>query len=121
MRSAEASGGGLGIGLAVALVVGVSEGIGPGVPVAEVVGVTLPDGVGDGATSGVGAAVLFCGSGSGRTAKSARLSSVSWPDPAAPPGRRSTLAPAGDADAAVPSSHALAVPQPTASTAVTAP
>ena len=65
---------------------------------------------------------MFCGSGTDRTTKSAALSSVSFVEPAEPPGSRSMLDPDGGADAGWPSSHALAAsPQPTASTAVVAP
>ena len=74
------------------------------------------------AGSGVGGEPRFCGSGARRSTKSTTLSPVSRPEPRAPPGSRSMLAPAAGATAGVPSIHALAaVPQPTASIAVVAP
>jgi hypothetical protein len=99
-----------GVGLALALVVTSAVGVGP----------MLAVGVGVGSTTGGEPA--FCGSGVARSTKSTLLSLVSWPDPAAPPGSRSTECPAAIAATGVPSSQPLvAFPQPTASMAVAAP
>ena len=100
---------------------GVATGV--GVAGALIVGVAVGDGVPGGGDigSGTGALPAFCGSGRLLSTKSTRLSSASWIDPAWPPGNRSRLDPAAGAAAARPSSHAVAVPQPTESSAVDAP
>jgi hypothetical protein len=105
------------VALAVALAIGVPAGDSDVVAEALEVGVVL--GVGDGGT--IGAEAAFWGPGIARSTKSAALSSLSCPEPAAPPGRRSRLEPAAGAEAGCVSSHAVAAPHPTASMAVDAP
>jgi hypothetical protein len=108
---------------------GIGVALGAGVAVGTSVGAGLGTGVGEAGVVGVGSGwpgtggdPAFWGSGIGRTAKSAALSSVSTVEPAEPPGSRSMLEPGGGAGAGGPSSHGpLAAPQPTASTAVVAP
>src|SRR5436190_9052275 len=97
----EGVGAGVGVGIGVGEGVGVGEGdalalgVGVGVALADGVGVWLgealalglPLALGLGVALGTGGDVLFCGSGIDRIAKSLAFRSVSWPDPALPPGR----------------------------------
>src|SRR2546423_11366488 len=83
---------------------GVGEGVGAGVGGAVAVGLAvgltvgltlgLAVGLGDAPGPGVGGAARFCGAGTAWSTKSAALSFVSAPLPAAPPGNRSMLDPA---------------------------
>ncbi len=72
-----------------------------------------------GDADGAGASASRWGPGTARITKSAALSFVSVPLPAAPPGRRSMLEPAAGAGAGAPSTKAfVASPHPTASIGV---
>ena len=112
------AGGSAGVAVGIGVVIGVGSGVVDG-------SAEVSDGRGGGvaaAASGVGTEARFCGPGTRRSAKSAALSSVSVPEPSAPPGRRSMLALVAGAIAGAPSRQELVVaPQPTASTAVLAP
>jgi hypothetical protein len=134
---ADVSGDGVAVGMALGVglcgaTVGVELGVSVGEAVAGVVsdGVVVAIGVADPAAVGVAVGVgcgiglesEFCASGSAWSVKSRLFASVSCPDPAAPPGRRSIEWPDATAAAGIPSSHVLvALPQPTESTAVAAP
>src|SRR5438093_11569417 len=97
---------GVPVGLGVALALGL--GVAVGVAVGEAVALGLPLALALGLAVGTGEDALFCGSGVERIVKSLALASVSWPDPALPPGRRSKLLPAAGAGAAGGSCHVLA-------------
>ncbi len=117
---------GVGVGGAVGVGSGVAVGVGSGVAVGSGVGVGLGVGSGDGVGpsvgvgvapgAGTGGAADDCGLGTTVRTQSAALSLVSIPFPPLPPGRRSTLDPAGGAGATVPSTNGfVASPQPIAS------
>jgi hypothetical protein len=128
----EGVGLGLAVGVALAVALGVLLGLAENEALGEADGLDETDaladalgealGLGLSVGAGTGADAMFCGLGPARVVKSTRFRSVSWPDPALPPGSRSRLLPAGGAGAGGVSSQVLvAVPQPTASTAVAAP
>jgi hypothetical protein len=80
---------GIGVGLVVGSGVGAGVSLGTGVGLTGKVGATV--GVGEGVGSeGIGAAARFWGSGAARSTKSTEFASVSCPDPACPPGSRSS-------------------------------
>src|SRR5918996_5249730 len=117
---------GTGVEVATGVGLGTADGVDPAVGLAlgsaVGVGASVAIGVGVADGSGAGGDVLFWGCGGDSWRKSAALSFVSWPDPAPPPGRRSTDAPAGGAGTGAPSSQVdAALPHPNASIALDAP